>query len=152
MSEPNDRDYRKEYDNDIDVTYLYEERRLDDGGDKYIIKERWVEELLKELEQTRKERDQWINAHNMVVEGNHVVILERDDYKLQVETMPTLEEYNDVCSALSQCKKERDAKFSIEEVEKAFIVFLRKEHYQEIVLVAKEFKKNLLKSKEEKED
>jgi len=57
-----------------------------------------------------------------------------------------------VCSALSQCKKERDAKFSIEEVEKAFIVFLRKEHYQEIVLVAKEFKKNLLKSKEEKED
>jgi len=48
-----------------------------------------------------------------------------------VETMPTLEEYK---------------------VEKAFIVFLRKEHYQEIVLVAKEFKKNLLKSKEEKED
>ena len=106
MSEPNDRDYRTELER-----YWYDKTMT--GDEREIL----IKEVCDTLDQTKKERDQWRNAHNMMAEGNHVVILERDDYKLEIETMPTLEEYNDVCSELINCKKERDAKFSLEEVE-----------------------------------
>jgi len=146
MSEPRDRDYRTELER-----YWYDKTMT--GDEREIL----IKEVCDTLDQTRKERDQWRNAHNMMAEGNHVVILERDDYKLEIETMPTLEEYNDVCSELINCKKERDAKFSIEEVELAYRKRWEQvttpERFDKVFVDADWdfFLKELLKSKEEKE-